>query len=72
MTDSGDLIFEGEITDYRVNPMSATAQQTAAQNRLTVTVNVRFVNTLNEFALTVRDGQVRLVFLGVCKYTVIK
>ncbi len=28
--------------------MSATAQQTAAQNRLTVTVNVRFYNALDE------------------------
>ncbi len=28
--------------------MSATSQQTAAQNRLTVTVNVRFINKLNE------------------------
>lgn len=45
---NGDLIFEGEITDYRVNPMSATAQQTAAQNRLTVSVNVRFTNKLEE------------------------
>ena len=45
---NGDLRFEGEITGYRVNPMSATAQQTAAQNRLTVTVNVRFTNTLIE------------------------
>jgi len=43
---NGDLVFEGEITDYRVNPMSATAQQTAAQNRLTVSVNVRFTNKL--------------------------
>jgi len=45
---NADLIFEGEITDYRVNPMSATAQQTAAQNRLTVSVNVRFTNRLIE------------------------
>ncbi|CAA0224184.1 LptE family protein [Tenacibaculum maritimum] len=44
----GDLHFEGEITDYRITPMSATAQQTAAQNRLTITVNVRFTNRLNE------------------------
>lgn len=44
----GDLRFEGEITGYRVNPMSATAQQTAAQNRLTVTVNVRYYNRLTE------------------------
>lgn len=44
----GDLRFEGEITGYRVNPMSATAEQTAAQNRLTVTVNVRYYNRLKE------------------------
>lgn len=44
----GDLQFEGEITGYKINPMSATAQQTAAQNRLTITVNVRFFNNLNE------------------------
>ncbi len=40
----GDLRFEGEITDYRITPMSATAQQTAAQNRLTIKVNVRYFN----------------------------
>ena len=45
---NADLRLEGEITGYRVNPMSATAQQTAAQNRLTITVNVRFFNKLNE------------------------
>ncbi|NQV77353.1 MAG: LptE family protein [Lutibacter sp.] len=41
---NGDLQFEGEITGYKINPMTATAQQTAAQNRLTITVNVRFFN----------------------------
>ncbi len=45
---NGDLYFSGEITDYRINPTSASANQTAAQNRLTITVNVRFVNKLNE------------------------
>jgi hypothetical protein len=45
---NGELHFSGEITDYRVTPMSGTSNQTAAQNRLTVTVNVRFVNKLNE------------------------
>ncbi len=44
----GDLQFEGEIVDYRVTPMSAIANQTAAQNRLTIAVNVRFTNKLNE------------------------
>ena len=48
VTSNGDLYFSGEITGYRVTPMSATADQTAAQNRLTVTVNVRFVNKLIE------------------------
>ena len=45
---NADLRLEGEITGYRINPMSATAQQTAAQNRLTVTINVRFYNALDE------------------------
>ncbi|MDH7911394.1 LptE family protein [Winogradskyella sp. SYSU M77433] len=40
----GDLIYEGEITEYRIAPMTATAQNTAAQNRLTVSVNVRYFN----------------------------
>lgn len=44
----GDLHFEGEITDYRITPMSATATQTAAQNRLTITVMVRYFNKEKE------------------------
>ncbi len=46
----GDLLYEGEITDYRVAPMTATAQQTAAQNRLTIGVRVRFTNNTKEDA----------------------
>ncbi|PQJ69371.1 LptE family protein [Polaribacter butkevichii] len=48
VTSNGDLYFSGEITGYRITPMSATSDQTAAQNRLTITVNVRFVNKLVE------------------------
>jgi len=44
----GDLLYEGEITEYRVSPMTATANQRAAQNRLTITVNVRFTNRRKE------------------------
>ena len=44
----GHLIYEGEITEYRVSPMTATANQTASQNRLTISVNVRFFNTKKE------------------------
>jgi len=44
----GDLVYEGEIVEYRIAPMTATAQQTAAQNRLTIGVNVRFFNNTKE------------------------
>ena len=39
---NGDLIYEGEITTYRISPTTATADNTAAQNKLTIGVNVRF------------------------------
>ena len=45
---NGDLLYEGEIVEYRVSPMTATANQTAAQNRLTMSVNVRFFNKTKE------------------------
>jgi hypothetical protein len=41
-TTNGDLVYEGEITTYRISPTTAQANNTAAQNRLSVTVNVRF------------------------------
>ncbi|MHA3787677.1 LptE family protein [Flavobacterium hauense] len=44
----GDLVYEGEITQYRISPMTATADQRASQNRLSITVNVRFTNKKNE------------------------
>lgn len=44
----GDLIYEGEIVDYRISPMTSTANYTAAQNRLTITVLVKFTNTNKE------------------------
>ena len=45
---NGDLVYEGEITDYRIAPTTATANNTAAQNRLTIRVNVRFYNKKKE------------------------
>lgn len=38
----GDLVYEGEITEYRISPTTAQANSTAAQNRLTIGINVRF------------------------------
>jgi hypothetical protein len=44
----GDLVYDGEITEYRISPMTATADQQASQNRLTIRVNVRFTNKNKE------------------------
>lgn len=44
----GELTYEGEIVDYRISPMTATADQQAAQNRLKIRINVRFTNKNKE------------------------
>ncbi|WP_394335743.1 LPS assembly lipoprotein LptE [Flavobacterium cyanobacteriorum] len=44
----GELVYEGEIVDYRIAPMTATADQRAAQNRLSITVLLRFSNRKKE------------------------
>jgi hypothetical protein len=41
---NGDLAFEGEIVEYSTRPMAIQGDQTAALNKLSITVNVRFVN----------------------------
>lgn len=48
VTSNGDLVYEGEITDYRVSPTTATSENTAAQNRLTISVKIRFFNKKKE------------------------
>lgn len=45
---NGDLALEGEITGYTTTPIAITGNQTAAMNRLTITVNVRFTNKYDE------------------------
>ncbi|MGF1532922.1 MAG: LptE family protein [Bernardetiaceae bacterium] len=46
----GDLQFEGSITGYEVAPAASTAgeNQQAALQRLTITVQVQYVNTFDE------------------------
>ncbi len=44
----GDLAFEGEITDYNTSPVAIQSDQTAALNRLSITVNVRFMNKFDD------------------------
>ena len=41
---NADLVYEGEITEYRISPTTATADNRAAQNRLSFSVRVRFYN----------------------------
>lgn len=41
---NANLVYEGEIIEYYIAPQSSTSQNTAAQNRLTIAVNVRFYN----------------------------
>ena len=48
VSQGGELLYEGEIVDYRISPMTATANQRAAQNRLSITINVRFSNRNKE------------------------
>ena len=48
VTSNGDLVYEGEIVQYSITPTTATANNTAAQNRLTMRVNVRYTNKLKE------------------------
>jgi hypothetical protein len=45
--DGGDLEFEGSITGYDVNPIDIKSNNTAAQNRLTIKINVKFTNNKN-------------------------
>lgn len=47
VTNNGDLVYEGEIVEYYIAPITATAENTAAQNRLTLSINVRFFNNKN-------------------------
>lgn len=44
----GDFDISGEITGYSTSPIAIQGDQTAAMNRLTVTINIRFVNKKNE------------------------
>lgn len=44
LSENGDIEFEGQITGYDVKPMSIQKQDVAAQNRLTITVNLKYTN----------------------------
>lgn len=41
----GDLQLEGEIIGYQLTPMAISADTYASQTKLTITINVRFLDT---------------------------
>jgi hypothetical protein len=43
----GDMNFEGEISDYKTNPLTVAADARAAMNRFTITVKIKFTNALD-------------------------
>ncbi len=45
---NGDLDIEGAITGYTFLPIAIQGNETAAMNRLTITVTVSFINKKNE------------------------
>lgn len=42
--DNGDLIVEGDITSYETTALAVTTQEIASQNRLTITVKIKYTN----------------------------
>ncbi|MBA4408371.1 MAG: LptE family protein [Bacteroidota bacterium] len=44
ISENGDLEFTGQITDYEVRPMNIQEGDLAAQNRLTVSIKVKYTN----------------------------
>lgn len=47
VTGIGDVSFEGEIVDYNTRPLTVSADANAATNRFTISVKVKFVNSID-------------------------
>ena len=48
VTSGGDLLYEGEIVEYRITPMASNASQQSSQNRMTISINVRYTSKNSE------------------------
>ena len=48
VSSGGDLIFESQVSDYKIAPIAIQGNETAASNRLTITINVKFTNAKDE------------------------
>ena len=47
VSSGGDLSFEGEITDYKTQPLTVSGDEQAAMNRFSITIRVKYVNSFN-------------------------
>ncbi|MCU0458974.1 MAG: LPS assembly lipoprotein LptE [Bacteroidales bacterium] len=47
VSSGGDLSFEGEISDYKTQPLTVGGNEQAAMNRFSISVRVRYVNSFN-------------------------
>ncbi len=47
VSSGGDLSFEGDITDYKTQPLTVSGNEQAAMNRFSITVRVKYVNIFN-------------------------
>lgn len=45
---NGDIRFEGQITGFTQRPVDIQRDEVAAQNRLTITIRVKYTNTKDE------------------------
>ncbi len=45
--EAGDLEFSGYISNYEIRPTAIQKKDLAAQNRLTITINVKYTNNKN-------------------------
>ncbi|MDI3479296.1 MAG: hypothetical protein PWQ43_466 [Rikenellaceae bacterium] len=48
VNDNADLTFEGEIINYVVQPAALQANDVASLNQLTITINVKYSNKIDE------------------------
>lgn len=48
VNEGGDLIMEGSITGYRTTPVAIQSNDESALNRLTITIEVTYINKFDE------------------------
>jgi outer membrane lipopolysaccharide assembly protein LptE/RlpB len=47
VSSGGDVTFEGDITDYKTQPLTVSGSEQAAMNRFSITVRIKFINNID-------------------------